>query len=726
MSGHSPRHPGRRKAIAILGVLVLSFGIPLVARAYFRSDASLALLLVPVALSTSAGILRRLVRRWWVDLLAALPPLCFAVLLLVGILITPYSSYAIWIENVQAGAPSGSVSLNFQLALGFFSSVLSPLLLTQGWVFTVAILATAVCAIFTLIFQSTGLTVATLLLGAATLVVLMARSSHRGHRLAAGLFYLAAMSVCLLVGRLFAGSGQPKGSRFVDVTVYPALRQLATDVLPGLPLLYEIPGYGFSFAAKQLGGPTVLSSRGVFTVEGPPGSTAYLRTEVYDEYNGQGWAVTPPAKAATEEERRYMSTFYRRGEMTRDPNDLGVTIQAEYYPRLPTTMDTESLSFPAGVPIVKEGNMNTGIVLSRPIKQGERFTIHRTGPGPVDRPPPWTQPRLSPILRAAYTQIPAELPADVRELAEIINPDVSDKLLVLENIRQFLAIKASYNLRPEEAYMRSGDFVAGFLLSQDPEGYCIHFATSLVILARLAGIPARYATGFLVYIPQDTGMAEVTGLTSHAWPEVWIEDMGWITFEATAAVDPAYYDLYGDALQSRLRINLNRNTAAQIEALLGRHVTAPETVEAEPFTVPPWAATVGLAILGVALVALLALILSGRVKYLFLRDPDRYRFHMRALVRRFERQALPSPDRVGWVKWWDTLEKRSPEHAQPIRQARDSVLRVVYWEGYFQKQHVMELAEFRRRYERVLTTANGNGADGHHALREPAVAARRS
>lgn len=700
--------PRTRRILSVILAYFFAFAIPLVYRAYFASQFYLPILLVPVAVTTTSGLLRRLQKRqhWWATLVALLPPLGFAAILLVGILITPYSSYAIWIENVHRGTPSGSVSAIFQLAFGFFASVISPLFLTMGFLFPLALLATSVAALLAIVFQTTTFAVVTVALMVFTLVVLMARWSHRGHRLAAVVFTVTVFAACLGAGRLFMGSGEPGGSALVDKTLYPVLRRIATDVVPSLPLLYEIPGYGFSFSARDLGGPTALSSRGMFTVEGKPGSTAYLRTVVYDYYDGKSWGISQAAFANSDEEGDYYAfQFYKKGSQPRGPDDIALTVETEYYSRLPTTMDTASLSFPGGVPMVDQGNMNTGIVLKRPIKQGERYIIHRIGGGGYasGNVPPWAGLRLSPSLRNNYTQVPRELPQDVRDLAGLINPDVTNKELVLENIRQFLAIRASYNLRPEESYEAGGDFVAGFLLSQNPEGYCVHFATSFVILARLAGIPARYATGFLVYFPEETGVTEVRGFSSHAWPEIWVEGKGWVTYEATAAVDPRYYELYGDALQARLRISLNRSTEAQIQSLLGRRVTAaPDQQVRRRLSLPPWALPAGIGALGAALLALLTLLVSGRVRYFFLSDIDRYRFHLRGLLRRLSRRGYPDPSRVGWVAWWEAVERGKPEHAGHVRAARDTALRVLYWDGFFRKEHLEEIREFRKQHESGL------------------------
>lgn len=74
-------------------------------------------------------------------------------------------------------------------------------------------------------------------------------------------------------------------------------------------------------------------------------------------------------------------------------------------------------------------------------------------------------------------------------------------------------------------------FLDYFLLEKG-EGYCVHFATAFVLLARAEGFPARYVQGFCVpsvsgnHIPVYANMA-------HAWPEVYIEGKGWIPFEPT-------------------------------------------------------------------------------------------------------------------------------------------------------------------------------------------------
>ena len=88
----------------------------------------------------------------------------------------------------------------------------------------------------------------------------------------------------------------------------------------------------------------------------------------------------------------------------------------------------------------------------------------------------------------------------------------------------------------------TGDPVWDFL--QHRTGYCIQFATTMVVMARSLGIPARLAVG---YLPGDrTGETawQITGQDSHAWPEIYFPGSGWVRFEPTPAQQtgspPAY------------------------------------------------------------------------------------------------------------------------------------------------------------------------------------------
>ena len=75
------------------------------------------------------------------------------------------------------------------------------------------------------------------------------------------------------------------------------------------------------------------------------------------------------------------------------------------------------------------------------------------------------------------------------------------------------------------------EFLDYFLL-ESRQGYCTYFATAFTLLARASGIPARYVEGFCVPVV-DRMEINVYSDMAHAWPEVYLEGIGWIPFEPT-------------------------------------------------------------------------------------------------------------------------------------------------------------------------------------------------
>lgn len=78
------------------------------------------------------------------------------------------------------------------------------------------------------------------------------------------------------------------------------------------------------------------------------------------------------------------------------------------------------------------------------------------------------------------------------------------------------------------------DALSAFLLD-NRKGYCIHFAAAMVAMARIEGIPSRMAIGFTPGELQDDGSYEVTAHDAHAWPELYLDGLGWVPFEPTPA-----------------------------------------------------------------------------------------------------------------------------------------------------------------------------------------------
>ena len=73
--------------------------------------------------------------------------------------------------------------------------------------------------------------------------------------------------------------------------------------------------------------------------------------------------------------------------------------------------------------------------------------------------------------------------------------------------------------------------LVGFVL-QTQTGYCQHFAGAMALMARMLGVPARVAAGF-VSGHYANGEWRVTDHDAHTWVEVWFRGYGWLPFDPT-------------------------------------------------------------------------------------------------------------------------------------------------------------------------------------------------
>ncbi|RIK14577.1 MAG: hypothetical protein DCC50_10795, partial [Acidobacteria bacterium] len=139
----------------------------------------------------------------------------------------------------------------------------------------------------------------------------------------------------------------------------------------------------------------------------------------------------------------------------------------------------------------------------------------------------------------------------VAALAEEVVGGTSNSLEAAVRIQDHLrGSDYTYSLTLEPAAEAGADDpIGGFLETR--RGYCVQFATAMVMMARSEGIPARMAVGFLPGEIQTDGTRKVIASDAHTWPELWIDGLGWTRFEPTPGVrssaPPAYARPESDA-----------------------------------------------------------------------------------------------------------------------------------------------------------------------------------
>jgi hypothetical protein len=76
--------------------------------------------------------------------------------------------------------------------------------------------------------------------------------------------------------------------------------------------------------------------------------------------------------------------------------------------------------------------------------------------------------------------------------------------------------------------------VVDYFIFDLQKGYCDYYATSMVVLARAAGLPARIAVGYASGIYDiDLEAYVVSEDQAHSWVEIYFPGYGWVDFEPT-------------------------------------------------------------------------------------------------------------------------------------------------------------------------------------------------
>jgi len=119
-------------------------------------------------------------------------------------------------------------------------------------------------------------------------------------------------------------------------------------------------------------------------------------------------------------------------------------------------------------------------------------------------------------------------------LAQELREGAATPLEYVQRVEAYLDDGFSYSERPPAA----ATSLEGFLFDANI-GFCQQFSGAEALLLRMAGIPARVATGFTSGSFDDKQKEYVVrDLDAHSWVEVWFPGYGWVTRDPTPAAAP--------------------------------------------------------------------------------------------------------------------------------------------------------------------------------------------
>jgi transglutaminase-like putative cysteine protease len=406
------------------------------------------------------------------------------------------------------------------------------------------------------------------LAGLPLLTAFLISASNSGSSLHPRFFLAAAAMWLLMLGRQglrslrrwtsAAGEAGPAGHGGADgVAAFAALgRSLAVAglaaalllpmAIPHLPTRYLLDGLGRSgdatgFSDGQLSLATTVdvdrslrnpSTTPLLTYTTTAATAVPLRVAALEDYRDGRW--TPDRLRVALEE----SPVLRRPALAE-----GVETEVHRIRVSESRLEAPQLAAPSPIVAGDLGGVRWGVArdtdtarVARPAESYSVDYLDLEPPGGILAQPATDRP-TSRELAAALRLDPASEEA-VRRLARQVVPRGASRIEAAMAIQEHFRTAGAYTYSLQLAGPVTD--ARGQAVSQDPithflatrRGYCVQFATAMVMLARAAGVPARMAIGFLPG-SFDKGVYTVQASDAHAWPELHFDGIGWLRFEPT-------------------------------------------------------------------------------------------------------------------------------------------------------------------------------------------------
>lgn len=261
----------------------------------------------------------------------------------------------------------------------------------------------------------------------------------------------------------------------------------------------------------------------LFVVEGP--REGYWRQSAYTTYSGTGWQ---------------RSTDYRELADGKTQLERSSEVAAEIEYEVTTLTEGTSLPTAWQPETIRLGEQERALVVSTvggvratsPLPEGTTYTASSVVP---TRDPSILEDtgRVYPAeIERTYTQLPEGAPDRVERFTTELTAGADSPYEQATIVRDWLRTNKTYST---ETNFESGEPIADQFIFEREKGFCQHFATTMTVMLRSQGIPARYVVGFAGGERIGENEYLVTSDRGHAWVEVYFPDVGWVRFDPTAS-----------------------------------------------------------------------------------------------------------------------------------------------------------------------------------------------
>jgi len=259
-----------------------------------------------------------------------------------------------------------------------------------------------------------------------------------------------------------------------------------------------------------------------------------LRRRVYADYTGHGWLPGP----------QQVGGLWRRGQQSIRPNQIvgrpsGDMVDHAVRPAVRVRGTLPVAGAPAEIIPHTDTPMlvdRDGIVWLGGILPSGSIVEVRSDECLSDMPELDELPAAFPMWAASGTYL--SVTPESLALSDLVRDITADRPSVsgkVEALQRYIETECAYNLNapaPDPGQDAAVEFV-----TTRKQGACTDFATALVVMCRLAGIPARVVTGYSATEPDPSApdWLVVREKHAHAWAEVFLPGAGWTTFNPAPA-----------------------------------------------------------------------------------------------------------------------------------------------------------------------------------------------
>lgn len=333
------------------------------------------------------------------------------------------------------------------------------------------------------------------------------------------------------------------GKAWTDIT--RPIRERLENAVDALESPYSVQSgssdfYGSSLALGRnaaQGDTPVFTARPMDEVDDKP-PRYYWRGRVYDTYKDGQWrnsTVFPESYEPGEENLSIAASVVQKAD-TRFAFVMMMSKQGLMY----TPSDTVWVNRPGNLFASRNSDGTQDIsawIADPPLAAGDRYQVRALVRNPNIQE-----------LRTAGTAYPdwvtrryLEVPDDVKEkllpLAQEITAGAHTPYDQAQAITAYLRKEIKYTTSLAPAPKGTDPLL--WVLFDYKKGFCMYYASADVLMLRSLGIPARMVVGFAQGELDERGTTyTVRRADSHAWPEVYFPNIGWVEFEPTANQDP--------------------------------------------------------------------------------------------------------------------------------------------------------------------------------------------